>query len=74
VNPDPREVSCCEYACYEDPGCTCDGCREAGLGWFSTARALDFTPRRHLIVDVATIVLAFGLGYLLARRAGVVGS
>jgi hypothetical protein len=21
-----HEPSCCEYACYEDPGCSCDGC------------------------------------------------
>ena len=23
------EPSCCELACYEDPGCGCDGCRAA---------------------------------------------
>ena len=22
----PRTPTCCELACYEDPGCTCDGC------------------------------------------------
>jgi len=22
----PPEPSCCDYACYEDPGCACDGC------------------------------------------------
>jgi hypothetical protein len=24
--PDPAEPTCCELACYEDPGCACDGC------------------------------------------------
>lgn len=25
-SPGTDEPSCCEYACYEDPGCACDGC------------------------------------------------
>lgn len=28
MSVDERRVpSCCEYACYEDPGCECDGCK-----------------------------------------------
>lgn len=27
--PQPApEVSCCELACYEDPGCACEGCAQ----------------------------------------------
>ena len=26
--PNIRDPNCCELACYEDPECTCDGCRE----------------------------------------------
>jgi hypothetical protein len=28
LDGEPRaEPSCCELACYEDPGCSCDGCK-----------------------------------------------
>jgi hypothetical protein len=26
VPPTDDEPSCCELACYEDPGCACEGC------------------------------------------------
>ena len=26
ARPEP-DLTCCEYACYEDPGCACEGCR-----------------------------------------------
>ena len=26
-----REPTCCDLACYEDPGCLCDGCSETGV-------------------------------------------
>lgn len=25
---DEHEPTCCDYACYEDPGCMCDGCNQ----------------------------------------------
>ena len=38
----PRTPTCCELACYEDPGCTCDGCHPdpAPLDVDRLARAL----------------------------------
>jgi len=38
----PPTPTCCELACYEDPGCTCDGCHPdpAPLDVERLARAL----------------------------------
>ena len=47
-----RTPTCCELACYEDPGCTCDGCHPdpAPLDVERLARALrgrDFQEAWH---------------------------
>lgn len=25
---------CCDFACYEDEGCACDGCKRSRYGWY----------------------------------------
>ena len=33
---DEHEPTCCDLACYEDEGCTCDGCFRDLLGRYAT--------------------------------------
>ena len=49
------EPSCCEYACYEDPGCTCDGC--------NGQRSVD---ERGLWVGCVLLLIAFAAGVAVA--------
>ena len=54
-----RTPTCCELACYEDPGCTCDGCHPdpapldvERLAVVAAARAL----RERLTIDPGNVV------------------
>jgi hypothetical protein len=42
-----REATCCDFACYEDPGCTCDGCAP------TPNRLLDAERARHAALVAA---------------------
>jgi hypothetical protein len=36
-----EQSACCDWACYEDPGCACTGCRTACLGAFAPTKDPD---------------------------------
>ena len=66
-NPDPLrapetddETSCCELACYEDPGCTCDGC----------GGSVDDEDRGvwvGLVLMLVALLVGVGVGVLIGR-------
>lgn len=58
ANPDPLTVepSCCELACYEDPGCSCPGCDDR-------CASRDWSRVISLLCVVGMLLIAFAAGW-----------
>lgn len=59
-------VTCCDYACYEDEGCACEGCRRNGYGWYADHEA-GHTHGSALRCRVA--VALYGITRIIGRVA-----